>query len=287
MKNASFRSLLLVLPLLVMTACGKAEFRKARVDEITLNSIHTGENYLAQILLPNDYSESASYPIVYLLDGHFHFSELGEDLVRMIRDEEIPPVIVVGIAYADYPFKGKASNLDNLSTIYDIRRTDLLFPKDTLDDGEEIGGGAREFYRFIREELAPAVETAYSVDTTERTLMGHSYGGYFTLYQMMNYVEDPFFVNLAALSPVLWYGNDNLFKMEEAIHDSATAMPFDLYLGVGNMEGVYFNATFDEFVERLDAHQIPGLTYFGERYTGSHTFSAGDGFTKALKYFYE
>ncbi len=283
----NLRIILWLLPFSVLLGCGKAEFRKAQIDEITLSSSFTGENYQVKLLLPEGYSESQTYPIVYLLDGHFHFDELGEDLVRMYRKGEIKEVIVAGIAYADYIFEGDPGKLGNLGTIYDVRRTDLLFPKDTLDNGEIIGGGGLEFYRFLKEELAPVVESSYAVDTTQRTLMGHSYAGYFTLHQMMNYVDDPFYVNLAALSPVLWYGNDNLFYMEEAINDAGTSLPFKLYLGVGELEGMYFNATFDDFVERLEAHQLPDLNFKADRYKGGHTFSAGEGFVNALKYFYE
>lgn len=278
---------LFLLVALVVAGCGKADFRKASVDELTLSSSYTGENYLIQILLPDEYSENNAYPIVYLLDGHFHFNELGEEIVGMIQDGEIQDVIIAGIAYADYPFEGKASNLDNLSTIYQVRETDLLFPKDTLDDGRELGGGGLEFYRFLREELAPVVESSYSVDTLNRTLLGHSYGGYFTLFQMFNYADAPFFKNLGALSPVVWYGNENLFYMEEALSITNASLPVDLYLGVGELEGVIFNASFDAFVEDLAEDQIPGLTYKAERYSGSHTFSANTGFINALKYFYE
>lgn len=287
MAHFSIRLFLFLFAPFLLLSCGKADFRKAQVDEFTLTSSFTGENYLIQVLLPGDYSESQAYPIVYLLDGHFHFNELGEDLVGMMQEGEVKDVIIAGIAYADYPFEGKPSNLDNLNTIYLTRETDLLYPMDTLDDGREIGGGALEFYRFIREELAPMVESSYAVDTLERTLMGHSYGGYFTLFQMMNYIDAPFFSNLASLSPVLWYGNENLFKMEADLDSAGTSFPFDLYLGVGNMEGVYFNATFDEFAERLAAHQLPDLNYLAERYSGSHTFSAKAGFLNALQYFYE
>lgn len=271
--------------LLILGSCGKADFRKAQVDEFSLSSGFTGRNYLIRVLLPPDYSPDQTYPMVTLLDGYFHFDELGEDLVPLMQDGEIKDVIVAGIFYEDYPFEGKTGNLDNLGTIYETRESDLLFPMDTTDEGRIIGGDGNLFYQFITEELAPVLESSYNTDTTQRTLMGHSYAGYFTLFHLFDKADQPFFPRLAALSTAFPYANGNLFSMEADAN--GIVLPYDLYLGVGSLEGTYFNATYDQFVAQLEASQHAGLTWDAGRYTGSHTFSAKDGFINAIQYFYE
>jgi predicted alpha/beta superfamily hydrolase len=46
-----------------------------------------------------------------------------------------------------------------------------------------ITSGVENFYNFIRTELVPELEDNYQDDSTNtKTLMGHSYGGLFTLF---------------------------------------------------------------------------------------------------------
>gem|GEM_PF-1054645 len=287
MKSSSKWKWLSALCLLLVSCSGKSDFRQAQVDEFSLTSGFTERNYLIRVLLPPDYSPDQSYPMITLLDGYFHFKELGEDLIGLMEDGEVQDVIVAGIFYEDYPFEGKVGNLDNLSTIYETRESDLLFPMDTTEEGRIIGGDGNLFYQFITEELAPVLESTYPTDTAQRTLMGHSYAGYFTLFHMFDKAAQPFFPRLAALSTAFPYANGNLFAMEEAVAAAGTNLPYDLYLGVGSLEGTYFNATHDQFVEQLETSNPTGLTWTSARFSGSHTFAANDGFIKAIQYFYE
>lgn len=275
------------LALLLCIGCGKADFKSARIDEVTIQSGFTEQNYLIRILLPEGYSEDRDYPIVYLLDGHFHFEELGGDFVPMVKDGEIEEVILAGIYYADHPFEGKPGNLDNLSAIWDLRRTDFTYPADTAEDGEILGGGAFEFYRFLTEELAPAIEGAYAVDTNQRGLMGHSFGGYFSFFQLLSFSDKPFYQHVGSLSPALMWQDEYLIALEQAAFDSAKTLPAKLYIGVGSLEGIEFNALTEELAARLGEHAHPGLEFQVETYHGGHLYSANTGFLNALKYFYE
>ena len=50
-------------------------------------------------------------------------------------------------------------------------------------------GGADHFLAFIEHELFPLVEKEYRVDTSDRGLIGSSYGGLFAAWTMVNRPE--------------------------------------------------------------------------------------------------
>ena len=272
------------LLLAALTACKKADFRKARIDEVTVQSSFTQQDYLIRILLPEGYAEDREYPLVVLLDGFFHFEELGPDVVEMMQEGEIEDVIVAGIFYEDYPFEGKPGNLDNLSAIWDLRRTDLTFPADTIDPANQASGNAPAFFQFLTTELAPVLETAYSTDTTRRTLLGHSFGGYFALYQLLTHPNTPFYKRIGSLSPAVQWQDEYIFGLEEAAHLANAALDVDLYMGIGSLEGAEWNILVEAFGEQLREHAYPGLRLKVENYPGGHTYSANPGFINALRF---
>ena len=47
-------------------------------------------------------------------------------------------------------------------------------------------GGREQFLKFFKEELIPDIESAYRADPANRTLVGHSSGGDFALYALLN-----------------------------------------------------------------------------------------------------
>jgi len=68
--------------------------------------------------------------------------------------------------------------------------------------------------------------------------MGHSFGGYFTLFAMSrDLTEGAVFDNYIAASPSLWYYNNYLIKQFESLllHNDLKK-PAILYLTVGEME---------------------------------------------------
>lgn len=70
-------------------------------------------------------------------------------------------------------------------------------------------GKADNFLRFIEEELIPYVENTYPV-TDYRTLIGHSYGGLFTIYTLIN--QPNLFANYLAIDPSLDWDDQKLLK---------------------------------------------------------------------------
>jgi predicted alpha/beta superfamily hydrolase len=113
------------------------------------------ENYGIIVYKPNSIIKSDSVKFLYLLDG-----EDSNDLYQALSDklkESITDLIVIGIINND-------------------RRRDMLYVN-----------GAGNFLSFISSELIPSIEKDYKTKT--RILHGHSFGGSFTLYSMINKPE--------------------------------------------------------------------------------------------------
>jgi predicted alpha/beta superfamily hydrolase len=147
------------------------------------------------VQLPTSYNpkEDRSYPVVYILDG-----EMLLPTVSLVHDYYsggfIPEMILVGI-----------SNANN-------RTRDLTTSKVSERFGRSINeenGEAANFSRFFEEDLIPFIEDKYPA-TKYRTLIGHSYGGLFTIYILLNHPN--LFANYLAIDPSLDWDNQRLFK---------------------------------------------------------------------------
>ncbi|WP_298706590.1 alpha/beta hydrolase-fold protein [uncultured Campylobacter sp.] len=106
-------------------------------------------------------------------------------------------VLIVGIGY-DSPLA------------YDTkRRTRDLTP---AVSGEEYanGGGAGEFYDFVKDELFPLVEKKYSTAKSDKIYFGHSFGGLFGIYALLR--DDGIFDEFFIASPSLWWGESQLIR---------------------------------------------------------------------------
>ena len=85
----------------------------------------------------------------------------------------IPEMILIGI-----------SNQQN-------RTRDLTISKITNRQGGAYNletGGAENFLKFLKNELIPHIEKNYPV-TNYRTLIGHSFGGLFTINTLIHHQE--------------------------------------------------------------------------------------------------
>jgi len=126
------------------TLCINAAFQ----HDLVSKQLNETRNYW--VSLPYDYSDSQSYPVVYVLDAEWRF-----DLVRNIAFDlgvtnKIQKSIIVGIPHIEWEFK---------------RGVDLTFSASRIEyDGEVVdstwydasnSGGAENFYNYFVKELIP------------------------------------------------------------------------------------------------------------------------------------
>jgi len=126
--------------------------RSYKTDTIQVKSEILKENRSIIIYRPNNILLSDSVKFIYLIDGensNYRFQRLNEGL------------------------KDSISNLVGVGIINTDRKRDLLYIK-----------SADKFLDFITNELIPITEKDYKVET--RILYGHSFGGGFTVFSMIN-----------------------------------------------------------------------------------------------------
>ncbi|MDX2360882.1 MAG: alpha/beta hydrolase-fold protein [Crocinitomicaceae bacterium] len=190
MKNSNIKLTALILFLSVsIFANAHDENNPITIGEqVEYHSVILNEDVLLDIHLPNDYSKKNKYPVLYLLDGEFFFSQ-AVSIVDYLSDNKyvqkslIPKFIIVGITTKD-------RNKDFTPTLQIDR-----FP---------TSGKAENFLKFITEELFPYVENNYSINN-KRLLTGWSLGGLFTTYCYINHSD--LFDYYLAVSPSLWWDN--------------------------------------------------------------------------------
>jgi len=277
-----------IILLIGLTACSKDYLEVMPENILEIESVHTGEAYEIQVLLPENYTINQEYQVVYLLDGYYHF-----DNMRSVFTEEsyLDDVILVGIFYRDYPLNiakktenlGVNSLLTNSGKVGQLRTMDFTYPKNL----DSTGGGGDLFYEFLATELVPLIDQNYSIDTDNRTIMGHSYGAYFVMFQMMEYYENPIFKNIISLDTQIWWADLYLLEKEKELYENGATLPFKFYMGAAKFANFDTNALIQEFEEQLISHNLLGLEFKSEKYNDGHSFSVRTGFELGLKYIFD
>jgi predicted alpha/beta superfamily hydrolase len=168
------------------------------IDTIQIKSEVLKENRNIIIFKPQGILNRDSVKFLYFIDGEFSnywYHELQKRFGDSTSD-----VIAVGIINSD-------------------RRRDLLYVN-----------GADKFLEFITTELIPEVEKDYKTKT--RILYGHSFGGAFTIYSLIN--KPDFFNCYIAASPTPIMG---LVKKEDYQRvDSLSKNKIVFYFGFGSKD---------------------------------------------------
>jgi predicted alpha/beta superfamily hydrolase len=219
--------------LVQLLANNDSNVRIKNSEVMPLPSKYTGETYDLYISYPADYRNSGkTYPVLVVLDAEVNFGAVSYISQRLIRDELIPELIIVGIAY-----KGETDD----DTYYSIRARDFTPASDTVQENRQknryqLGTGeAENFVKFLSLELYPYLADHYPIDNKSRTIYGHSFGGLFGTHLLVNHPT--LFDNYLILSPSLWWAERAALKDLEA-HPSISSKKVKIYMGTGALEGV-------------------------------------------------
>ena len=166
-------------------------------DSLYSNSLKEYRNFYVQLPANYDANKNVKYPVVFILDGEVLLPTVS-NVQNFYNGGFTPEMVLVGI-----------SNSKN-------RTRDLTTSKITEKYGmpfNEENGAAANFSAFIETELIPFIENKYPV-TNYRALIGHSYGGLFTLYTLIN--QPQLFSNYVAIDPSLDWDNQKLLEEAKA-----------------------------------------------------------------------
>ncbi len=239
----------------------------------TVFSDSIGERYSVYVKLPKHYGRNSDekYPVIYHVDGNAYFDQIATTVEGLYRKKRISiEPIVVGIGY------GNAYLMDSL------RYRDYTYPAVKSEEGE-VSGGGKEFYDFITQEIIPKIDSTYRTDTSNRTLMGHSLGGYFTLYALLRTTsKSSGFRNFVAASPSIWYGDHYLANQFESLSTSENRLRnANIYISFGELELDDFSRlnfiNLSESIKTRDVNRMATKIYKKMEHMGTAAPSFEDG----------
>lgn len=168
-------------------------------------------------------------PAVVVLDADYAFPIVRAIVEHLSERGWIDEAVVIGVGYAG----------ETTRESYRTNRTRDYTPVHSPSGGygpsyQVASGGGPAFARFLLDEVLPWAATAHGA-TGPRILVGHSYGGLFTCWMM---VEQPgAFDGYVAVSPSLWYAERFLLGRARAALATRRDHPAAAYLAVGSREG--------------------------------------------------
>lgn len=192
--------------------CAYAQDMPGKRDSI--NSAILNEKRVIQVVLPEKYKPGSTdkYDVLYILDDWN--IKLGYDIQRFIENEHsMPQTIIIGVLNTD-------------------RDKDFL---PTHSDGNKTSGSADKFLQFFKDELIPYIDKTYPADG-DNTLFGHSFGGVFVTYALLN--EPQLFNNYIAGDPSYWWDNGIMLKQVKEKLPSLANKGKTLYIGGREGQGM-------------------------------------------------
>ena len=135
---------------------------------------------------------------LYVLDGNAQFplaiNAIGKKWTAMSGNAQssasLP--VIVGLGYPE-------------SKAYPLAARTRDYTYATPGEAFAAGGGAANFYDFVSSQVRPYIEKQYATDPKHQILSGHSFGGLFALYVLLNHPSA--FDQYVIGSPSLWWGN--------------------------------------------------------------------------------
>ncbi|PLK43387.1 alpha/beta hydrolase [Emticicia sp. TH156] len=239
------------------------------------------DTFNISVQLPEKYYEKPDekYPTVYVLDANFYFPMLAEVVKQYETAGLLPPMILVGIGYKSF------AAMDSL------RERDYLYPAAIPSDEMKSPGGGKNFNTFITKQLIPHIDTRFRTQTQQRALLGHSFGGYFTFYALLNQLSanTTAFDNIASASPNLWYNNYYLNQLTEALKTRKSDNHLNVFISAGGKEDMQWNiAPVTKLSQSIIESKVPNVNLQYSIYNDlDHMDTSLITFIKALQTFYK
>ncbi len=227
------------------------------------------EEYELHIHLPRFYDDvNRKFPVLFVVDSQWDFPLINAIFGSQYYDGFVPEIVIVGVTWAN-----KDVSVDK------IRARDFT---PTEQPGFAESGKASSFLKFFRNELVPFIETNYRV-STDRGLVGSSFGGLFTLFALLT--ETDLFNKYFLTSPSLYWDNGLLFKLEEEYSNKHSNLNVSLYMAMGSYEEL---TLFNKMIDVLESRNYKGFRFNHKIIVGmGHSGAKAEGFTRGMQFVYE
>lgn len=276
MKNLTLIFYFALIPFLIIGQTNKNSFNpnppNVEIKGTQVQNIFSeimNQEYELHIHLPRYYDDAArKFPVLFIIDSQWDFALINSIFGSQYYDGFVPEIVIVGITWG-----GKDVNVDKL------RARDFT-PSIQIQYGET--GRATDFLKFFRNELIPFIEKNYRV-STDRGLVGSSFGGLFTLFAMLT--ETDLFNKYFLTSPSLQWDNGLLFKLEEEYSKKNSELNLSLYMAMGSYEEL---SIFNKMVDILKSRNYKGFRFDHKIIEGAgHSGAKAEGFTRGMQFVYE
>ena len=208
-----------------------------------LKSEVLGEERPFSVYLPNGYSPTGNpTPVMYLLDGDYHFHHTTGVVHFLSTQGRMPEMIVVAIPNT-------------------TDRTRDLTPEIVKDDQAKknfpTGGKANTMLSFIKDELMPHIDKQYNT-SPYTMLIGHSFGGIFAVNAFLE--EPDLFDSYISISPSMWWDDQSLVEKAEKFLDKKPNLNTYFYMTMGNEGGTMLGGAMKLAAFAAEDHDIRGLS---------------------------
>jgi predicted alpha/beta superfamily hydrolase len=243
------------------------EIQGSQIRKIT-SALVTNQEYELHIMLPSGYENSnKKYPVLYLMDSQWDFPLVTALYGQQYFDGFVPSVIIVGVTWG-----GTNPNPDSL------RARDYTPTKEARSPQS---GGAATFLSFMEKELFPFVEKNFKADTNDRTLMGCSLGGLFTLYAL--FTKPLLFQKYVAATPAIGWDNAVIYQFEKKYSLANITSHAKLFMCFGGVERGL--PGFKKLVKHLSQRNYQHLQIqSGVLENIGHSGTKGEGYERGLQY---
>lgn len=219
-----------------------------------------GRTYTLYVQLPESYagSDSLLYPVLYLTDAEVELLGMFAGLTYFLRlTNNIRDVILVGVADGGIPEH------------FGIRRLDYTPTENPA--GNSPSGGGPEFLAFLRERAMPFIEKRYRADPADRGIWGHSLGGLFGAYALLD--SPGTFHRYLLSSPTLTWEDRVMLKRAASYTAAHERLPGRVYSAFGGDEPPSAIEAWRAFFAELEAAGFPDLTAEADLVAGADHFT--------------
>lgn len=220
-----------ILGLLSISYAGDNEISIGK--KITIQSKVLDEERTILVSLPDEYDlTETNYPVMYVLDGKWHFQHVSGIVQYLSSRGIMPPTIVVAVVNIDRNRDFTPTNIEKLP----------------------VSGGADKFMSFLTDELMPYVNKNYTT-SPYNILVGHSLGGTFATYALLNNPE--VFNAYIAISPYLMF--DDNYLLAKAKTDLRSSYNPSQYFYVTLGDEPKYTESVETFVKMVETTSPKGL----------------------------
>lgn len=258
-------------------------------DVFRLPSAAAGKTLEITVAGPFPGISSVPPRLFYVVDPKYYIGA-AIDLARaMNQNGDVEPLMVVGVGT---PLD---THREYVGYTMQTRQGLLVPPEEGINSGimaslpDQPLPEAHRFLRFISEELDPLLRSRYTVSAKPAGLFGHSYGGLFSAYALMEQL--PVFDSYILSSTGMMEGRPMLKRVFDI---PAGSLKGRVFLGLGEHEDAYakpyagqLGVTWHRLCEALSPARHPGIQLRSEVQVGhAHGSVAFINLTRGLRWLY-